>query len=265
MQFASCPAAFAAHPLHHTHTHSHRERSSTTSRAKKTATSRRQLRCLYTHTHTDTRSATVCCHLQAWRRRLSSSSFTSPPASATLSFLLFDSSRRSLRFFSRSLSPPSPHSARICDFCFCPFFRTVCQFSTKQLKKARVIVIASDATSAAQSATLRYTTRRQCLRQFGFMAFSLLRASRQLRRRLRQRLLLLLYSFGSAARRPFSWPPIRCVRFALLCFARRFSRAVLFDLIFMLANFLLIRFFRCPFMLLLSLWQTGDKAREYPK
>lgn len=50
--------------------------------------------------------------------------------------------RRALYFFHcsalLSCSSLSP-SAALCDFCFCPFFRTVCQFSTKQLKKARVI------------------------------------------------------------------------------------------------------------------------------
>lgn len=75
----------------------------------------------YTHSYIYTRSATVCCHLQAWRRRLSSSSFTSPPASTTLSFLLFDSSRRSLRFFSRSLSPLPTLRAHLW-FLFLSFF-----------------------------------------------------------------------------------------------------------------------------------------------
>lgn len=71
------------------------------------------------------------------------------------------------------------------------------------------------------SVYVSHATRRQCLRLFCRFCCCLQSS----------------VSAGSAAFViPFSWSPIRCVRFA-------FSRVALFDLIFMLANFLLMPFF----------------------
>lgn len=128
----------------HSHTHIATQRSSTTSRAKKTATTTlASLSVGYTHKHTHnrTRSATVRCHLQAWRRL--------PRLLLRLSLFHFCclTRRRALYFFAALLLFSHPLS--LCDFCFCPFFRTVCQFSTKQLKKARVIATRRDVDSDA--------------------------------------------------------------------------------------------------------------------